>query len=186
MAIALEDIGTEVCEPTGGLSKVYYAPFGDFDTIVDPKDICGTVPATSFAELIEIPASPGHEMKTGKQLFQLKMVTETGTITHKMIGEKKRRLFENEMKLELSGSSSDLLGFLRWVKNQDLVFFTEEFGSGQIRQFGSSRLPSWMEGIDAAIEAAIEGKNAVTLTVKDKQKWPCPIYKGDLQLTPVV
>lgn len=182
--ITLEDIGQEVCEPLAGLSKVYYSLHSEFESIVDPKDICGTVTASTFAELVEIPASPGHIMATGKQLFELKLVTETGTIKSTMTGEKKRRLFENELAIEIAGSNAELLGFLRWAKNQDLVFFIEEFGSGQIRQLGSKRLAAWVEGIEHAIEAAIEGKNSVTLTLKDKQKWPASIYKGDLQLTP--
>jgi hypothetical protein len=46
-------------------------------------------------------------------------------------------------------------------------------------------MPAWVEGIEHAIEAVIEGKNSVTITLKDKQKWPASIYKGALQLTPV-
>jgi hypothetical protein len=184
MAVTLEDIGQEVCEPLAGVSKVYYSLHSEYTSIVDPKDICGTTPASTFAELVEIPATPGHIMATGKQMFELKLVTETGTIKSTMTGEKKRRLFENELVIEIAGSNAELLGFLRWAKNQDLVFHIEEFGSGQVRQLGSKRLAAWVEGIEHAIEAAVEGKNSVTLTLKDKQKWPAAIYKGDLQLTP--
>ena len=84
------------------------------------------------------------------------------------------------MVCELAGSNAELLGFLRWIKNQDLVFFIEEFGTGQIRQLGSKRLPAWVEGIEQAIEAATDGKNSVTLTLKDRQKWPAAIYNGIL------
>lgn len=184
MAVALEDIGTEVCEPVAGLSEVYYSLHGDYVSIEDPADICGTVTASTFAELVEIPATPGHVMASTKQIFKMKFVTETGTIKSTMIGEKGRRLFENELQVEISGSEAQLLGFLRWIKNQELVFNVIEFGSGNVRQLGSKRLPAWVEGIEHAIEAVIEGKNAVTITLKDKQKWPASIYKGALQLTP--
>ena len=60
-----------------------------------------------------------------------------------------------------------------------------EFGTGNVRQLGSKRMPAWVEGIEHAIEAVIEGKNSVTITLKDKQKWPASIYKGALQLTSV-
>ena len=185
MPITLEDIGAEVCEPVAGLSQVYYSLHGDYTSIEDPKDICGTVTAATFAELVEIPASPGHIMSSGKQIFELKFVTETGTIKSTMVGEKGRRLFENELVVEVGGSDADLLGFLRWIKNQKLVFNVVEFGTGNVRQLGSKRMPAWVEGIEHAIEAVIEGKNSVTLTLKDKQKWPASIYKGALQLTPV-
>ncbi len=183
--VVLEDIGTDVCEPVAGLSDVYYSLFGDYVSIEDPADMCGTVPADSFEELVEIPATPGHVMKSGKQIFKMKMVTETGTIKSTMIGNKKNRLFQNELVVEISGSDSKLLGFLRWIKNQDLIFNVVEFGSGNVRQLGSKRVPAWVEGIEHAIEAVLEGKNSVTITLMDKQKWPASVYLGDLQLTPV-
>jgi hypothetical protein len=186
MAIALEDIGTEICEPTAGLSEVYYSLHSDYESIEDPADICGTVTATTFDELIEIPASPGHIMKTATQLHKINFITNTGSVKSTMVGEKSRRLFENELVVELEGSSTTLLGFLRWIKNQKLVFNIVETGSGQVRQLGSKRLPAWVEGIEHAIEAALEGKNSVTLTLKDMQKWPSSVYLGALQLTPVV
>lgn len=184
MPITLEDIGTEVCEPIAGLYKSYYSLHGEYTSIEDPADICGTVTASTYAELVDIPASPGHVMASGKQVFELKMATETGTIKSIMVGEKKKRMFENELQVTVSGSDSSLLGFLRWVKNQDLVWYVEEAGSGQIRQLGSKRFPAWAEGIEHAIEAAAEGNNSVTITIKDKQKWPAAVYKGALQLTP--
>jgi hypothetical protein len=85
MAITLEDIGTEVCEPTAGLSQVYYSLHGDYTSIEDPADICGTVTADTFAELVEIPASPGHIMAATKKIHELKFVTETGTIKSTMV-----------------------------------------------------------------------------------------------------
>lgn len=180
--VALEDIGAEVCEPVAGLSQVFYSLHGEYTSIEDPADICGTVSADTFAELVEIPATPGHIMATGKKIHELKFVTETGTIKSTMVGEKGRRLFENELVVEVSGSEAQLLGFLRWIKNQKLVFNVVEFGSGNVRQLGSKRMPAWVEGIEHAIEAVVDGKNSVTLTLKDKQKWPASIYKGDLQL----
>lgn len=182
MSVTLEDIGLEVCEPTAGLSQVFYSVHGEYTSIEDPADICGTVTADTFAELVEIPASPGHVMQVGKKIHELKFVTETGSIKSTMIGNKKNRLFENELVVEVSGSDATLLGFLRWIKNKDLIFHVVEFGTGNVRQLGSKRMPAWVEGIEHAIEAVIEGKNSVTLTLKDKQKWPASIYKGDLQL----
>lgn len=184
MPITLEDIGQEVCEPIAGLSKSYYSLHGEYTSIEDPADICGTVTASTFAELVEIPASPGHVMASGKQVYNLALETETGTIKSTMVGEKGRRMFENEVAVTIAGSDADLLGYLRWLKNQKLIWYVEEAGSGNIRQLGSSRFPAWAEGIEHAIEAAAEGNNSVTITIKDKQKWPAAIYKGALQLTP--
>lgn len=187
MPLTLENIGGASCEPVSGTAvDMYYGLHSEFSSIEDPKDLCGLTPASTLTELIEIPAAPGHIMTTGKQLFKIKAVLETGAVKTTMIGEKGRRLFQNEATLEVSGSNAELLGFLRFVKNQSLLFFVEEFGSGQIRQLGSKRLAAWVEGLEHAIEAAVEGKNSVTITIMDKQKWPAAIYKGALQLTPAV
>lgn len=184
MAVALENIGQEVCEPVSGIAtKVYYALHSDFDTIVDPKDICGDNPASTFEELVNIPA-PGHTLASGKQMWAIDIIEETGAVTSTMIGEKKRRLFENQVEIVIAGSQDKLLGFLRWIKNQSLLFFVEEFGSGNLRQLGSKRLAAYVDGIEHAIEAALDGNNSVTITLKDKQKWPAAIYKGDVVLTP--
>ena len=181
--IVLEDIGGESCEPVAGLVSILsWAERKDFTTIVDPKDICADDPedaAATFAELVEIPA-PGHTMAAGKKLKKVNFTDETGAVTTTGIGEKGRRLFENSIVLEVEGSAAELLGFCRYIKNKKVVAFVQEFGNGNVRQFGSSRLGAWFEGIEAAIEATLEGKNAVTLTLKDKQKWPAPIYKGTL------
>lgn len=185
--IALEDIGGESCEPIAGLStQIYYSLHGDYLKIEDPKDLCGTLKATNFAELVEIPATPGHIMKKDKQMFKVDIITETGNIKSTQIGEKGRRLFQNELVCEVSGSYPEILGFFRWIKNQKLVMFAEEFGSGQIRQFGSKRLPAWVEANESTIEGSIEGKNSGTITIMDKQKWPAAIYKGVLQLVPAL
>lgn len=187
MAIAVEDIGQEVCEPVSGIAtKVYYSLHSDYDTIVDPADICGENEGTDFASLVEIPASPGHTLKSEKRMYQIDIVEETGTVKSTMIGGKKRRLFQNEVAITIAGSDTKLLGFLRWIKNQSLVFFVEEFGTGNLRQLGSSKLASWVEGIEHAIEAVIEGNNSVTITLVDKQKWPAAVYLGDVVLEPVI
>jgi hypothetical protein len=185
MAVALEDIGGESCEPVSGLAgKVYYALHSDFETINDPKKICDPVPANvaaNFSELAEI--ATAHVFKTAKKFFQIEIVTETGTIKSAQIGEVGRGLFQNELAIEIAGSEAEVLGFCRWVKNQKLVVLSEEFGTGNTRQLGSSRLPARAK-VEHNIEANLEGKNSATITFSDKNFGPAPIYKGEIQLVP--
>lgn len=184
--VALEDIGGESCEPVSGLAGiVYYALHSDFETINDPKKICDVDPlkvAASFAELAEIPTA--HVFKTGKKFFKIEMITETGSIKSPQIGEIGRGLCQNELVIEIAGSEAEVLGFCRWVKNQKLVVLLEEFGSGNIRQLGSSRLPATAK-FEHNLEATVEGKNSATITFTDKNFGPAPIYKGAIQLTPM-
>lgn len=183
MALALEDIGGESCEPVSGLvGKVYYALHSDFETINDPKKICDPVPANvaaTFAELAEI--ATAHVFKTTKKFFQIETVTETGTIKSAQIGEIGRGLCQNDLAIEISGSEAEVLGFCRWVKNQKLVVLLEEFGTGNVRQLGSSRLPATAK-FEHNIEATLEGKNSAVITFTDKNFGPAPIYKGEIQL----
>jgi hypothetical protein len=181
--ITLEDIGGESAEPVSGMvDKIYYALHADFATINDTKSMDGPVPANvagTFAELAEI--ATAHVFNTGKKFFQIETVTETGTIKSSQIGEIGRGLFQNELVVEIAGSASEVLGFCRWVKNQKLVILSEEFGTGNVRQLGSSRLPARAK-VEHNIEANLEGKNSATITFSDKNFGPAPIYKGEIQL----
>lgn len=184
MAITLEDIGSESCEPVSGLvNKIYYALHSDFTTINDPKKICdANTPANvaaTFAELSTI--ATAHVFKSGKKFFKVDFVTETGTIKSTQIGENGRSLFQNELVIEIAGSEAGVLGFCRWVKNQKLVVLSEEFGTGNVRQLGSARLQATVK-VEHAIEPTLEGKNAATITFTDKNFGPAPIYKGSIQL----
>jgi hypothetical protein len=182
MPVSLVDIGSVSCEPVSGLvNKIYYALRSDFATVNDPKRICGTVAqeAATFAELAEI--ATAHIFKTGKRFFGIDFVTETGTIKSTQIGEVGRGLFQNELIIEIAGSGSDVLGFCRWIKNQQLVILTEEFGTGNVRQLGSARLSATVK-VEHNIEPTLEGKNAATITFTDKNFGPSPVYKGAIQL----
>ncbi|WP_289659494.1 hypothetical protein [Flavobacterium panacagri] len=185
MALDLENIGGESAEPVSGLAGiVYYALQSDFDTINEPKKMDDLVPANvagSYKELSEI--ATAHVFKTGKCFFQIETVTETGTIKATPLGETGRKLYQNELVITVAGSSAELLGFCRWIKNQKLIILFEEFGTGNIRQLGLSRLPA-LASVEHNIEATAEGNNSATITFTDKNFGPAPIYKGAVQLVP--
>jgi hypothetical protein len=181
MAVEIENIGGEICEPISGFTpKLFWAHHKDFQTINDPKDICDENGngATNFSELIEIPTS--HVFKAGKKFHTVDFDVETAEMLYPTIGEKHRRVYDNSFKVEISGSSAELLGFCRYIRNQKVVVLGEELGSGNLRQMGSKRFPAWVEIQEGSIEALVEGKNSVVITFKDKQKWMPPIYKGDV------
>lgn len=179
--IKLENIGGESCEPVGGLvADLNIAPHTDFTTIVDPPATLEDF--TAIGDLAKI-VGP-HIAVATKGFTKIKGVTETGTIKSTMIGNSGAQLFQNELVIEVAGSSVDLLGWLRLVKNLRFIMLAEEVGTGNLRQLGSKRFPARFTGIEHAIEAAMEGKNSVTLTVQDKQKWPAPVYTGAVPMKP--
>jgi hypothetical protein len=183
MAVELENIGGESCEPVSGLTDIiYYALHSDFELIVDPKKMCDPVPANvaaTYKDLAEI--ATAHTFNTGKNFFKIETVTETGTIKSSQIGETGRGLAQNELVIQIAGSSSEVLGFCRWIKNQKLVILLEEFGTGNVRQLGSSRMPCRAK-FEHNIEATMEGNNSATITFTDKNFGPAPVYKGTIQL----
>lgn len=182
--LKLEDVGFSSCEPTGALGKkIFYAPLSYFESVGVPKDLCGDQAnaAETLAELAEITEV---KFKTGKGFHEFTMITETGEITSTQIGEKGRRLLENSLVAQVAGSASKLLGFMRWVKNQDLIVVVQEFDSGQMRLLGSERMPAWIEAQEHKIEATAEGNNSLNITFKDKSKWPAAVFTGDLVLFP--
>ncbi|MGL5276410.1 hypothetical protein [Myroides sp.] len=183
--IKIEDIGFASCEPTGALvNKVYYAPIDYFEEIPTPKDLCGDSAnaAKTLDELATI-ATP-FKFKTGKGFHPITTVTETGEVTSTQIGERNRRLFENTLPVTVGGSSAKILGFARYIKNQNLIVLFQEYDSGNMRVLGSQRMPAWCEAQEHKIEATAEGNNSLVTTFKDKSKYPAPIYTGDIVMFP--
>lgn len=184
--IPLDNIGGLSCEPIGGIEAEFiFAEHGDFTTIEDPKELCGDSAdaAASLEELVTIAATPGHTLKPGKKFNVIPIVLETGEVTTTMIGEKERRLMQNQVLFQIAGSDASVLGFMRYIKNKRIIGMIREVGSGRLRQFGSKRLPAWVEAQEHKIEATLEGNNSLTYTLMDKQKWPAPIYLGDVVTT---
>ena len=185
MSLDLEDIGGESCEPVAGLAaNAYIALRSDFDALNDPPGICSSGAGADLESVATIGVD--HTFLASKGFVKVKCIPETGNIQTTLLGERRRRLFQNQLVVEIEGSEAKTLGFLRNIKNADLVILVEEFGSGRIRQFGSDRLAAWIEGVDSLIEAAVEGKNSATITFLDKQKYPAPVYTGVITEKPVV
>lgn len=172
--ITLEDVGGESCEPIAGLvSTIDIAPIADFLVVQEIPDLDAVGTLASKATI-----ATAHTFPVGKGFSQIAGVEETGNIKSVGIGETGRRLFQNDLIVEVAGSEAKLLGWLRVVKNMKFIALVTEFGNGQVRQLGSSRFPARFSGIEAAIEALAEGKNSVTLTITDKQVCPAPVYLG--------
>ena len=178
--IKLENVGSESCEPVGGMTvEVHIAPVKDFTLVQEPPVMEGYDTLESL-----VTVETAHTFPQGKGFTIIEGVEETGSLKNTMIGNPSSPLFQNEMVIEVAGSQAKLLGFLRVAKKLRFVALAEEGGSGNQRQFGTKRSPARFTGIEAAIEAAREGKNSVTLTIQDKQPWPAPIYTGAITLKP--
>lgn len=179
--IKVESIGGLTCEPTGGFDvrNIKYADIDWFESISAPKPICDATPAnegTTFEELAEISAD--HTFKTGYGFMTLEAVQESTGLESTMIGEKKRRLFENKITTVIAGSNSTLNGFVRWAKNRSCIVLITEAESGRTRQLGSERFAAEILEMVGKVEATAEGDNSKAITFSDKQVYEAPIYTG--------
>lgn len=179
--IKVEEVGGLTCEPTGGLAhlEVRVAPVEWFTSISKPKPICDDIPAneaTTFEEMAEITAD--HVFGTGYGFMKLKGVQETIGLESTMIGEKRRRLFENKIAAVIAGSTSKLIGFSRWAKNKDFIVLVTEIESGRVRQIGSALYPASIAELAQKIDPTVEGDNSAAFGFSDKNVVAAPIYAG--------
>ena len=184
--LPLEDLGGESAEPIAGLAtKAWYARKSDFETIADTKKMEDKDPlnvAGNYTELMEIAET--HVFKTTKCFKTIDFIQETGEVKTKGIGPKGGKLFENSIPIELSGSSAELLGFMRAIKNEKLIVLVQEVGTGNIRQLGWSKYAAEASDLEHEIGALLEGKNSAKITFKDKNFGPASIYKGEISVVP--
>lgn len=175
----LENVGGLNPEPIAGFTTtMYYALRSDFETVAEPPAFDAVGGYATKAKCVG-----EHVFKTGKFFNTIEIVPDTGKIETTSIGERKRKLSQNAFTAQISGSEDVVLGFMRMVKNADFVVLVQENG-GNMRQFGSQLLKGWFDSLAHTGEEAVEGNNSCTFTVMDKQKWPAPIYTGDIQIAP--
>ena len=179
--IKVENVGQQNCEPTAGFDHrtIRIALLDWFDVLTEPKPLCADVAlnaAANFAEMAEITAD--HTFKVGYGFMTIKGVQETTDLESPMIGEKRRRLFNNKINVTIPGSEAETLGFARWLKNKDFICLVTETESGRTRQIGSARMAAECAEITGKIEAVMEGDNSILFNLSDKQKYMAPIYKG--------
>jgi len=179
--IVVQEIGGVGCEPIGGLAhlEIRIAPVDWFTAIGEPKPLCDPIPAneaTTFEEMIDI--TTDHTFAVGKGFMKLKGIEDTVGIESAMIGNAKRRLFENKLSVLIAGSDAKRLGFTRWAKNKDFIVLATEIESGRTRQLGTSRRPASISELTGKIDPTPEGDNAAAFVFSDKQVYEAPIYKG--------
>lgn len=187
--IKVENIGGATQEPTGGLDvrSIRYADIDWFATIAAPKPLSDLATpaneAISFEELAEVDGD--HTFEVGYGFMIIEAVQETAGIESTMIGEKKRRLFENKCSATIAGSHAKLSGFIRWLKNRSGIVLVTEAESGRVRQIGSERFAAEVAEMTGKIDPTVEGDNSKVITFSDKQVYEAPIYTGAIVDMPV-
>ena len=103
---------------------------------------------------------------------------ETSKIESAFLGEGTNKIFENKSTVVLEGSSKDVIGFSRWVKNQRLIVLQKESNSGNYRQIGTAKHGAIAAEIESLVNATREGLNRRTFVISDKATYEAPVYSG--------
>lgn len=186
--ILVENLGSDIPEHFGGLDhkEVLVAPVDWFDTIGEPKPLHdATTPAnegTTFVELGSI--TDAHVFKAGKGFMTLHTAIETTDIKSAFLGEGTNKIVENKVSTVLEGSSSEIIGFSRWVKNQRLIVLLKEVNSGNYRQVGTAKHGAIATELEGMVEGVREGLNRRTFTFSDKSQYEAPVYSGTVTKMP--
>ncbi len=184
MAIKVETIGASAAEVSGAFShtEIYVGLLADFDTLTEPKPKYGADAAATLAELVEI--STPHTFKVGLGFTKVKAIQESVILETAQIGNKPSPVQENKLTFQMLGSEAEILGFKRFVKGEDLIVLAAEFSSGNVRQLGSAKYAASILESSSKIDGTVEGENATTFVVQDKQMYDAPIYTGTITEMP--
>lgn len=186
--IIVDSIGKDIPETYGGFNhkNILIAPVSWFTTIGAPKALHdSTTPAnegTTFAELGSITVD--HVFPTGKGFMTLVGAIETTDLKSAWLGEGVNKIVENKTTIVLEGSSAELVGLSRWVKNQRFIVLMQEAEEDLYRQIGSAEYSAIFTELDANTEATREGLKRRTFTLSDKQRYEAPIYLGTVTKLP--
>jgi hypothetical protein len=186
--IIVDTIGKDIPETYGGFNhkNILIAPVSWFETISAPKALHDTeTPAnegTTFAELGSI--TTDHVFPTGKGFMTLVGAIETTDLKAAYLGEGVNKIVENKTTIVLEGSSAELVGLSRWIKNQRFIVLIQESEEDIFRQLGSEEYSAIFTELDANVEATREGLKRRTFTLTDKQRYEAPVYTGTVTKLP--
>jgi hypothetical protein len=186
--IIVDSIGKDRPDVYGGFNhkNILIAPLDWFTTIGAPKALHDSITAANegvtFAELGSI--SVDHVFPTGKGFMTVEGAQETTDLKAAYLGEGVNKIVENKTTIVLEGSSAELVGFSRWVKNKRFVILIQETEEDLYRQLGSLEYGAMFTELDANIEALREGASRRTFTLTDKQRYEAPVYLGTVTKLP--
>lgn len=136
--------------------------------------------AVTLAELATI--SENHAFETGYGFMDLTITPRTGNIESPMSGELDGKVKNNVFSFMIPGSEAKVLGFERFVMNEDLIVLVPEV-DGTYRQIGSEAIPARVETTTHTLGGgAHDGKKGTTFEVHDFAAYSAPIYSGTIQV----
>jgi hypothetical protein len=167
---------TDGLDNDGGLKVIaYWTLYRDILTF--PK-----VPADPSSFAAKVTIVDNFVMKSGKKFWQFQSTLLTPFLDSEGVGERDGRSAENKITLKRVGNEADIIGWLEYVKNTDLVLIVEHIG-GSRRVIGSEGLPCSLEKFSLKSGAAVKDEISVTAEFLSVGRI-APFYTGTIPLTP--
>lgn len=164
----------------GGLRvNAFYCAFNDILTFPNPPN---AVVANTFSEFVTITAP--FVMRTGRRFWTMQATLLTPQFESNLVGERDARSFENTYSFKRRGIEAEMLGFMQFCKNTDMVMIIQRI-NGVFHVIGSPGLPASIETGQIMTGAAVSDECALTFSVKSVGPPPF-IYTGAIPLTPAV
>lgn len=161
--------------------RVYFVPKTDIVTWPKLPDLGGTEKdkATDMGALATFVGN--FALKADSYFHYIDLKDNASNVSYETAGELGSQLINNQATMIVAGSSKELAGFARQVKNDDLVYvYQEREGAFRVlgnEMFSTDTKPSG----DTAAEAT--GAKTTTYAVQVYDDCPAPYYEGKLPLS---
>lgn len=165
---------------TAGIGSTIIAlKLSDIETLPEPQVDDSSSSSGTLAQLVTVSAN--IVMKQGKVGKSIYCTLETGGLDCVLQGNLDGKSFKNSVKIQHPGSSPQLLGFMQYVKNGDVILLVEE-NDGQVRMLGHRSFPAKLESGSANTGSKTTDDKAAVMTFYSVRKGPAPVFTGKVQI----
>lgn len=171
--------------PGGIKNAIFYAFAEDVKKWPAAITNINTELATTFEEIVTIPAADAFEFYPGKSFKKLYCTLETGELKFSLIGARDSKSFSNSMEVSYPSNDEKILGFIAASANRELVFLVPE-QNGRIKVLGTPGFPAQLETVEGTTGKLVEDGNVAIQTFLSKSPIPAPIYKAPVLLEPAI
>lgn len=170
--------------PGGVQGKIYFTYEEYITTWPAAMLNVNTETATTFSELINVPATDPFVFAAGKSFYELYCTLETGEVKYSKIGVRDGAAFQQSCEVSFPGNDAEIQGFLASAANRRLVLIVPE-QNGRHKIIGMPGYPAVLETTEATSAKAVEEGNVAVITFISKAPVPPMIYLPPVELTVV-
>ncbi|MFD2961329.1 MULTISPECIES: hypothetical protein [Olivibacter] len=167
--------------PGGIKPGVYYAFEEDIQKWPDAMLNVNTETATTFSELINIPATDPFVFVAGKSFKKLYCTLETGEVKYSKIGVRDGAAWQQGVEISYPSNDAEIEGFLASAGNRQMVILVPE-QSGRVKVVGMPGYPAVLDTTEGTSGKAVEEGNAAVINLMSKASVPPMIYLPPIEL----